>query len=141
MKRICITSIIDELDECGMVESSDKSENTADLTVTEVGGILTLSFTELSDGGKTDSLITVKGDEITVSRKGAVVSEFVFREGFCHKSLYKVVPYSFDAEIFTRKIRNNLTRGVGTLSILYDMTVGGGKKRVNMKISVSEVEK
>ena len=137
--NINIVSVIDELDESGLAESSERTESTSAVEVCEVGSVLTLSFSEAKEGGRLDSLITVKESEITVCRRGSVESEFVFSEGTTHKSLYKIPPYSFDAEIFTRKIRNNLTRGVGTLSILYDMTIGGGKKRVNMKITVSEV--
>ena len=139
MTKISIVSIIDELDDNGLVESSEKTEVTADATVTEIGGMLTVAYSESSESGKCDSLITVKDSGITVSRTGSVVSEFRFSEGLTHKSLYKIPPYSFDAEISTKKIRNNITQGVGTLSILYDMSVGGGKKRVNMKITLTEV--
>ena len=106
--NISIVSIIDELDESGLTESSERTESTAHVDIYEVGSVLTLSFSENSEGGKFDSLITVKGDEVTVRRTGSVESEFVFSENKSHKSLYKIPPYSFDAEIFTKKIRNNL---------------------------------
>jgi uncharacterized beta-barrel protein YwiB (DUF1934 family) len=141
VKKINIVSIIEELDDSGLTESSERTEVSVPVEICEVGGLTTLSYTEESEGQKCDSLITLKGDEITVRRSGSVESEFVFTEKGVHKSLYKVPPYSFDTEIFTKKIRNNLTRGIGNLTILYDMTIGGGKKRVNMKITVSEVAK
>lgn len=140
MKKINILSIIEELDDAGLTESSERTEVSAPVEICEIGALLTLSYTETSEGQKCDSLISIKDGAITVKRTGSVESEFVFCEKMSHKSLYKIPPYSFDAEIFTKKIRNNLTRGIGTLSILYDMTIGGGKKRVNMKISVSEEE-
>ena len=140
MKKINIVSIIEELDYAELAESSERTEVSVPVEICEVGSLVTLSYTEESESGRCDSLITVKDGEITVTRSGSVESEFVFAEKASHKSLYKIPPYSFDAEIFTRKIRNNLTRGVGTLVILYDMTIGGGRKRVNMKISVSEEE-
>ena len=140
VKKINIVSIIEELDDAGLAESSERTEVSVPVEICEVGSLVTLSYTEVNEGQKCHSLITVKDGEITVRRSGSVESEFVFSEKTSHKSLYKIPPYSFDAEIFTKKIRNNLTRGVGTLSILYDMTVGGGKKRVNMKISVTEAE-
>ena len=140
MNKIDILSVIDELDDAGLAESSERTEVSVPVEICEIGGLLTLSYTEQSEGQKCSSLITVKDGEITVRRSGSVESEFVFCEGRCHKSLYKIPPYSFDAEIFTKKIRNNLTRGIGNLTILYDMTIGGGKKRVNMRITVREVE-
>ena len=140
MKKINIVSTIEELDDAGLAESSERTEVSVPVDICEIGNLTTLSYQEENEGQRCSSLITVKDGEITVKRTGSVESEFVFTENKAHRSLYKIPPYSFDAEIFTKKIRNNLTRGIGSLSILYDMTIGGGKKRVNMKISVSEVE-
>lgn len=140
VKKINIVSTIDELDDIGLTESSERTEVSVPVQICEIGSLLTLSYTEEGEGQRCDSLISIKGSEITVRRTGSVESEFVFIENEMHKSLYKIPPYSFDAEIFTRKIRNNLTRGIGNLTILYDMTIGGGKKRVNMKITVCEVD-
>lgn len=138
MNNINIVSVIEELDDAGLAESSERTEVSVPVEICEIGSLTTLSYSEESEGQKCDSLITIKDGEITVKRTGSVESEFVFCEKKSHTSLYKIPPYSFDAEIFTRKIRNNLTRGIGSLTILYDMTIGGGKKRVNMRITVSE---
>ena len=58
----------------------------------------------------------------------------LFEEGLAHKSVYTVEPYSFDVEIATRKIRNNMTRDSGMLDIHYSMKIGGADKAVRMKI-------
>ncbi len=137
MLYVKIESAIDELDGSGLTESSEKTEVTRPVTVSEWGEALTLSYSEDTDGGEVSSLVTVKGDTVTVTRTGAIESEFVFREGERSSSLYKIPPYSFDAEIYTRKIRNNITRAGGILTVLYDMSLGGAKRCVRMKITLS----
>lgn len=137
MYYVRIESTIDELDSAGLTESTDKTEVFRPASVSEWGGALTISYDEDTEGGKVNSLISVKADTVTVSRSGAIESEFVFREGEGNVSLYKIPPYSFDAEIYTKKIRNNITAGGGVLTVLYDMTLGGGKKCVRMKITLS----
>lgn len=133
-----IDSLIEELDSAGIAESAERTRTECAATVTEWAGRLTVSYEEESEGGKISSLITVSDGEITVKRSGAIESEFIFREAQTTHSLYKIPPYSFDTEIYTKKIRNNLTEGAGDLSILYEMTLGGSKKRVRMKILLSE---
>lgn len=132
-----IESVIDELDECGLTENTEKTEVNRPAEVAEWGNALTLSYSEDTDGGEVRSLVTVNGDTVTVTRTGAIESEFVFREGESRASLYRIPPYSFDAEIYTRKIRNNITRAGGILTVLYDMTLGGTKRCVRMKITLS----
>ncbi|MBQ8688976.1 MAG: DUF1934 domain-containing protein [Clostridia bacterium] len=132
--KITVESFIDDIEGDTVVSSERYSSSlTAILKVTD--NTLSLMYTESDDNGKTDTALTVSGEKITVCRSGALCSEFVFTEGEWTSSLYKAGEYSFDARIFTRKIRNNFTRTGGKLSILYDMTVGGADKRVRMKIT------
>ena len=137
MYYVRIESTVDELDSAGLVESSDKTEVSCPVSVSEWGGAITLSYSEKTDGGEVNSLITVKPDSVTVSRTGAIESEFFFREGEKNNSLYKIPPYSFDAEIYTKKIRNNLSAEGGVLTVIYNMALGGGNKSVRMKITRS----
>ena len=58
----------------------------------------------------------------------------LFREGYTDKSLYQVPPYSFDAVIYTKKIRSTLTKDGGRVDIFYRMTLGGAEKNVRMRI-------
>jgi uncharacterized beta-barrel protein YwiB (DUF1934 family) len=58
----------------------------------------------------------------------------LFEEGLVHSSVYTVSPYSFDVDVTTKKIRNNLTRDTGRLDIHYSMKIGGADKSVRMKI-------
>ena len=97
-----------------------------------------LSYEEASEGGPIKSDVTVTAEHVRVRRTGAIESDFLFVEGETTKSLYKIPPYAFDAEITTKKIRNNLTRGGGKLTIIYDMNVGGAEKNVRMTITLAE---
>ena len=97
-------------------------------------GEYVITYSEMTEGGKIVSDITVKESSVRVKRVGAVESDMYFEEGLLHKSLYGVPPYSFDAEIMTRKIRNNLTRDGGKVDIFYNMKIGGAEKNVKMRI-------
>ena len=133
-KYIVIESLIEELDSCGIATDSEENKTECSCNVTEWGDSLTVAYTERSEGGVADSLITVKPNEITVTRTGAIESTFVFREGECTSTLYKIPPYAFDAEINTKRIRRSLDGSVGEITIFYEMSIGGAKKRVRMKI-------
>lgn len=135
--KIIISSAVEELDSSGLAESSEKSENRALGILDAEDGVLTLSYKENTDGGEVSSEVIVCGSEVVVRRSGALTSEFIFAEGREHSSLYSVGPYSFDATVTAKKIRNSLTAEGGALSLLYEMEVGGAKKRVKMKIEVA----
>ena len=132
--KITVESFIEDVED-GEVTSSEKYSSSLLAILKIAENELTLLYTESDDNGKTDTALTVCDDKITVCRTGAITSEFVFIEGEHTSSLYKAGEYTFDAGIFTRKIRNNFTRCGGRLSILYDMTVGGADKHVRMKIT------
>ena len=102
------------------------------------GGLMRLSYEETSEGGPIKSDITIADGHVRVRRTGAIESDFMFAEGEVTKSLYKIPPYSFDTSITTKKIRNNLTRSGGKLTIIYDMNVGGADKNVRMTITLAE---
>ena len=138
MKRIkaFIESTVDELNEAGLSESSDKTATVADAIMKNDDDALVISYRESTEGGEVATKILLSGDTVTVMRSGALESEFVFREGESHISLYKIAPYSFDAEIRTRRIRGSITEDGGEMTLIYDMTVGGAAKRVRMRIRV-----
>ena len=135
--KIVITSTVEELSDSGLAESSEKTEVKALGLLSVDEGVITLSYKESTEGGEVFSEVISGGDTVRVSRKGALTSEFVFTEGTEHASLYSVGPYSFDASIKTRRIRGALTEDGGSLSLFYDMSVGGAKKSVKMKIEVA----
>ena len=137
--KILIESAVDELDDAGLTESSDKTESCALGNLSESESEIKISYSQTEDSVTTSTLITVRGEEVTVRRDGGVEYEFSFAEGKTTSSLYSVPPYSFDTEIYTRKIRNSLCGCSGEISLLYDMTIGGAKKRTRMKIKVMPI--
>ncbi len=134
--KIKILSVIENLDSCGLREG-DAEKNESELfgfyTYSDSGEIV-ISYSESADGASTESLIIVRADSVTVKRTGAIVSELFFKEGEEHSSLYSIPPYSFDASVYTKRIRRQLDLSGGTLDLLYVMKIGGADKAARMKI-------
>jgi len=136
-RKFRITSHIDNLDEAGIPEGD------AERTESSPNGFFKISedeyrieYTETENGDKTVCEVIIKSDSVRVTRRGALKSDMIFEEGKEHSSLYSVGPYSFDCVVFTKKIRNNVTRDGGKLDIFYKMTIGGQDKNVKMRIEI-----
>ena len=136
--KIYIESTVEEIDDAGLTESSEKTESSAIGKIEGVDGEIRISYSETEEGVTTNTLVRASDDEVTVRRDGGVEYEFLFKEGAKTTSVYCVPPYSFDSEIYTRKIRSSITEEEGEISLFYDMTIGGAKKRVRMKIKVTK---
>ena len=134
-----IDSIVEDMDDAGLVENSDKTHSSAIGSMETDGEKITLSYTEKNDDSRVESEIVISEDSVSVKRSGSVKYDFLFSEGKTTSSLYSVPPYSFDTEIYTRRIRDELTSQGGRLTLIYDMTIGGAKKKTRMTISVSEI--
>ena len=137
--KIEIDSIVEDMDDAGLVENSDKTHSSAIGSMETDGEKITLSYTEKNDDSRVESEIVISEDSVSVKRSGSVKYDFLFSEGKTTSSLYSVPPYSFDTEIYTRRIRDELTSQGGRLTLIYDMTIGGAKKKTRMTISVSEI--
>lgn len=135
--KIYIRSTVEELGESGLAESSESSEEKLLGSLWAVDEALTLSYKGSTEGGEVLSEIIICGGSVAVRRRGAISSELIFTEGVEHSSLYSVGQYSFDASVTAKRIRNSLTPEGGSLGLIYEMTVGGAKKRVNMRIEVT----
>ena len=134
-KKFRISSVIENLDSNGLaVSDTEKTEIVAAGFLKILDGALEISYTEQTEGGRVVSDIIISDSVVDVKRRGAVESDMHFEEGVCHKSLYSVVPYSFDSEVITRKIRNNMTRDGGKIDIFYNMKIGGAEKSIKMRI-------
>jgi uncharacterized beta-barrel protein YwiB (DUF1934 family) len=137
--KIKIESIIDNLDESGLIDGeSEKS-------VSFVSGIyrysdteVRLSYKEKNDGGESEAEIVVIDGKVSVKRSGAIRSELHFEEGESHKSLYVIPPFRFDAEVFAKRVRASLSEEGGHISLLYDMKIGGADKSAIMRIWISK---
>ena len=136
--KIEIDSIVEDVDDAGLVENSDKTHSCAIGIISCAEDTIHLSYSETDENVTTKSDIIIKDGEVSVKRSGGVEYDFLFREGETTESLYSIPPYSFDTEIYTRKIRKEFCGSVGKLSLIYDMTIGGAKKKTRMTISVNE---
>ena len=137
MRKFKISSYIENLDSAGVPEGDgEKTESMPSGDIVFEGKNAFISYTEESESGRITSEITVKENTVTVRRSGAIISEMVFSEGECHRSLYQIPPYSFDTVVNTKKIRNTLSKEGGRLDIFYTMSIGGQEKKVRMKIEV-----
>ena len=132
---ITVLSVIDELDDNGLTCDSSKTEISCPAVLTADGGVTTLLYKTEENGQSTDTEITISDGSVRVIRRGAIESDFIFEENKSVRSLYKIPPYAFDAEIYTKKIRKSEKDGISEITIIYDMTVGEAKKSVRMKIS------
>ena len=135
---ITVSSVIYELDDAGLVADSDKTELMCQAVLDINAGRSILHYTTEENGQKTDTDIYIADATVRVIRRGAIESDFIFEEKTSFKSLYKIPPYAFDAEIYTKKIRRTEQDGMKEISVIYDMTVGEAKKSVRMKICYSE---
>ena len=134
-KKIVISSVIENLLPSGLSDGDhEKTETSADgfLKITDSEYIIT--YVEKTEGGRVSSEICITDGAVRVKRVGDIESDMVFEEGLSHKSIYTVHPYSFDAEVFTKKIRNSMTRDGGRVDIYYTMKIGGADKKVKMRI-------
>ena len=80
----------------------------------------------------------MRGDRVTVSRRGAIRSVLVFEEGKSYGSIYEIPPYKFDMNVTTKRMKCSLTESGGVIDILYEMNLGGASKRARMKITAGE---
>ena len=133
--KLKIESVIENIGPSGLPEGD------AERTVTEAdgfihytdGGIL-LTYSEHTDNGDVFSDISYSDGTVLVKRRGALISEMLFKEGVEHSSVYEILPYKFDATVKTKKIRAQLSDGDGTISLFYNMKIGGAEKNARMKI-------
>jgi uncharacterized beta-barrel protein YwiB (DUF1934 family) len=133
--RIKILSVIENLDSSGLAEEEaerDESERAGFYNYSEEG--IEITYSDVSEQGRMESVILIKDESVTVKRSGAICSELFFKEGETHNSVYSVPPYKFDASVSTKRIRRALDESGGTLDLHYKMSIGGADKSARMKI-------
>ena len=138
--EIRIHSVIEELDDSGLATGEPEvniSTVPGFLKYDRTSGALALSYVEYAEGEKTLTDISISDGAVRLTRRGALTSDMLFREGETTTSLYTVGPYSFDMELNTGRIRQGLTKEGGELSLIYTMNVGGAGKAARMKLRVT----
>lgn len=132
--RFLVRSCIEDLDESGLATDAEelKTESVGFLRAAEDEMLLT--YTEGEGETKVFSQIAVRGETVTVNRRGANESSIVLEVGKKHASIYKVPPYSFDMEVEAKRIRNGMSLKGGRLDLFYLMTVGGQARKVRLTV-------
>ncbi len=102
-------------------------------------GAIRMSYKSEEGGAKTETLIEFFGNVIRLQRRGAIESEMLFEVGVTHASLYKIPPFSFDAEVLAKRTECSLSPFGGTLTLEYFMKIGGAEKDCLMKITATPV--
>ena len=134
--EIEIESLIEDIDDNGLTEDSSKTVSKAKGILRSNGGLTLIRYTETEEGEKSECEILIAKSSVTVRRKGRANYDFRFEEGKTFSTLYTVPPFSFDTDIYTRKIVFPINEENQELSLLYDMTIGGAKKKTKMKVRV-----
>ena len=133
--KIKIESVIENLNSSGLVDGeAERNVNECEGFLRYSDGEAVITYSESGESGSVTSENKYKDGEATVKRSGAIDSELYFKEGVTHRSIYSVVPYKFDAEVHTRRIRASLGECGGTLDLFYNMKIGGADKSARMKI-------
>ncbi len=136
--EVKIKSRIENLDSSGLPEGDiERTEAKAEgyYHYSSDGDII-ITYSEENEGQRVESEIVCRGGSVTVRRQGATESEFMFSEGVLHRSLYRVPPYAFDAEIMPKRVRVTLCESGGGVDLFYNMKIGGADKAVRMTIDL-----
>ena len=100
------------------------------------GDSIHVIYNEDTEGGRVSCHIICYSDgKVSLSRRGAIVSDLLFSEGEEIRTVYSIPPYKFDMTLLTKKIRNSLTLSGGELHLHYSMNLGGEERRARMKIT------
>ena len=141
IKEVCIKvcSVIENLDSSGLACSDAERTETRSVGYLHIydGGVYLVTYAEKNEDQQVTTEIKYDGDTVTVKRYGSIESLMVFKEGYRDSSVYKISPYSFDAEVITKKIRAALDNDGGTIDLYYNMKIGGAERSARMKIWIS----
>lgn len=133
---VSVRSYVENLDDFGLTESTESDVATAPCELLVRGGVARISYKTENDGVVTETEITASERGVKLVRRGGIESVMEFSEGRITKTLYRIPPYAFDAEIDTKRVRNTLCSGGGTLELLYLLSIGGAKKKMKLSLTV-----
>ena len=129
--NITIHSVIENLDGTGECERTH-TEAIGELSFSLSGA--RLFWRESSEGGEVESELTASADVVRVLRRGAVESSLTLKEGERSESLYKMGPYAFDFSVLARRVKASLSEDGLSVTVIYEMNLGGAERLVKMKI-------
>ena len=88
-------------------------------------GEVRLSYQEEDEGVRTATLITLRGEEMTLSRHGGVQFDTVFRVGVPYTSVYAIGGMRFDAVVETEHLQILRGTALPAADCRYRLTLGG----------------
>ena len=135
--EITVHSVIDNLNDSELPDGEPEINIiTLPCSIEASAGGARVSYREEGEGGAVDvSIEQLEDGAVMLRRRGAVEWDVAFREGETVRTLYRVPPYSFDATVYTKKIRISAEPNL-VIQLIYSMDIGGQKKNVRMKITV-----
>ena len=115
--------------------------NQGRLTPTEKGWTLTYREGEDRGLGRTRTTLQIEGERVTLTRTGELTSQMVFQVGQAHTSLYETLYGKLPMTIRTLSLKTHLTETGGTVSIHYEIQLGGGPAgETRLRLTLREKE-
>ena len=104
----------------------------------EKNGTRYIMYEEKEEMGMADCSVMIKvcGNEVTVSRKGAISSKMVYKTGDVTQFIYHMPYGDMPIILNTKKIKNTLDDNGGRLNLFYTITMNGEEHEHSMIIDV-----
>ena len=134
-----IHSVIESLLDTGMPSGEPEiSITTHRANIRRDGEILHLNYKQTEeDSDVLCHIIATPDGRISLSRRGAIVSDILFCEGEeCH-TVYSIPPYRFDMTVRTERVEAELSDPI-SIKINYTMNVGGEVRRTRLSMTVGK---
>jgi uncharacterized beta-barrel protein YwiB (DUF1934 family) len=141
MKKDVLLSI------CGKQKYQDQEPECIELVTagvlesTEEGWFLTYEETDLTGLEGVTTTFHVEPGTITLSRKGQLDSQMVFRKDVPHESLYQMPFGALMITVCAREVRYEIGEAGGTIDLAYDIEIeqnAAGKIEYHLDIRVKE---
>jgi uncharacterized beta-barrel protein YwiB (DUF1934 family) len=113
-------------------KETNESKHNGTIEITERG--YRLYFDEEQEGVKINTRIMITDSIISLTKTGGIQSSMRFVQNVLTKSEYSVSGYSFDCDIFTKKI--TLTKGDNSikLNLAYEIKIGGAIRESTLSL-------
>ena len=93
------------------------------LETTETGWILTYEESDLTGLRGVSTTFQLEGDTVTLTRKGKLNSQMVFREGVSHDSLYQTEFGALMLTVCATKVESAITPEGGVVDLRYNIEI------------------
>lgn len=87
------------------------------------GWVISYEESDLTGLSGTKTAFVVEPDSITLTRKGQLNSEMVFREGIPHDSLYQMAFGTMMITVCAKQVQSEITHAGGTVDLTYSIEI------------------